>query len=243
MIKKAVYRSSGRRVRGEDDKIPPIKTVASDLPLNVLRSMDIRVDPCSAPTCAPPNALRIRPANARTSGAHVIRSDVRSYERLGPCARHRMATRARICSADFYTYTRGGLEDSAKIAKYSDEWCLSPPHRVTKLVRKAGAHRYLSFDPRDRAHREGECASSSAATKGKAGVLYRACLDLPSAACPPPTRPPTPEWRGVAWPAPKPIRKPGAALLACSRLVRRTAYPSDLGGAEQSSVAGSRRTR
>jgi hypothetical protein len=42
MIKKAVYRSSGRRVRGEDDKIPPIKTVAPDLPLDVLRSMDIR---------------------------------------------------------------------------------------------------------------------------------------------------------------------------------------------------------
>jgi hypothetical protein len=45
MIKKAVYRSSGRRVRGEDDKIPPIKTVAPDLPLAVLRRMDIRVDP------------------------------------------------------------------------------------------------------------------------------------------------------------------------------------------------------
>ena len=44
MIKKAVYRSSGRRVRGEDDKIPPIKKkVAPDLPLDALRSMDIRV--------------------------------------------------------------------------------------------------------------------------------------------------------------------------------------------------------
>jgi hypothetical protein len=32
-------------------------------------------------------------------------------------------------STDFYTYSCGGLEDSAKIAKYSDEWCLSPPHR------------------------------------------------------------------------------------------------------------------
>ena len=45
MIKKAVYRSSRRRVRGEDDKIPAIKTVASDLPLDVLRTLDIRVDP------------------------------------------------------------------------------------------------------------------------------------------------------------------------------------------------------
>ncbi len=66
-------------------------------------------------------------------------------------------------------------------------------------------------------------------------MLYRACLDLPSAACPPPARLPTPEWRCMAWPVPKPIREPGAALLACSRLVRHTAYPSDVGGAEQCS--------
>jgi hypothetical protein len=45
MIKKVVYRSSGRRVRGEDGKIPAIKTAAPDLPLDVLRNMDIRVDP------------------------------------------------------------------------------------------------------------------------------------------------------------------------------------------------------
>ena len=120
----------GERVRGEDDKIPPIKTVAPDLPLVELRRMDIRVDPWSAPTCAAPNASRIRPAHARTSGAYVSRSDVPSYEGLGPCGRHRIATRARICSTDFCTYACGGLEDSAKIAKYSDEWCLSPPHRV-----------------------------------------------------------------------------------------------------------------
>ena len=47
------------------------------------------------------------------------RSDLKG---LGPCPRHRIATRARICSTDFYTYACGGLEDSAKIAKYSDEW-------------------------------------------------------------------------------------------------------------------------
>ena len=51
MIKKTVYRSSGRQVRGEDDKVPPIKTAAPDLPLDVLRSMDIRVDPWSALPC------------------------------------------------------------------------------------------------------------------------------------------------------------------------------------------------
>jgi hypothetical protein len=41
MIKKVVYRSSGRR----DGKIPAIKTAVPDLPLDVLRNMDIRVDP------------------------------------------------------------------------------------------------------------------------------------------------------------------------------------------------------
>ena len=88
MIKKAVYRSSGRRVRDEDDKIPPIKTVAPDVPLAVLRRMDIRVDPWSAPTCAAPNASRIRPAHARTSGKpehrrvpRILRPACRAAER------------------------------------------------------------------------------------------------------------------------------------------------------------------
>ena len=31
-------------------------------------------------------------------------------------------------------------------ARYSDEWYLSPPHRVAGLVRKGSAHRYLSSD-------------------------------------------------------------------------------------------------
>jgi hypothetical protein len=70
------------------------------------------------------------------------------------------------------------------------------------------------------------------------GQGRRALPSLPRLAvcCPParpPARPPTPEWRGVAWPVPKLIRKPGAALLACSRLARHTAYPSDVGGAEK----------
>ena len=66
MIKKAVYRSSGRRVRGEVDKIPPITAVAPDLPLDVLRTEyghPRRSVVCTP--CAPPNALRIRPANAQ----------------------------------------------------------------------------------------------------------------------------------------------------------------------------------
>ena len=98
MIKKAAYRSSGRRVRGEHDKIPSIKKeLAPDLPLDALRNTDVRVDPWSAPACALPNALRIRPANARTSGAHASRSDAPSYEGLGPCTpppdRHVLGTR------------------------------------------------------------------------------------------------------------------------------------------------------
>ena len=44
--------------------------------------------------------------------------------------RHRIATRARICSTDFYTYAGRGIEGSARIPKYSDEWYISPPHRV-----------------------------------------------------------------------------------------------------------------
>jgi hypothetical protein len=90
MIKKTVYRSSGRRVRGEDDKIPPVKTVSPDLPLDALRSMGIRV--ICTHLCTAESALRIRPAQARTSGAQVSRGDVLSYEGLGPCPRHRIGT-------------------------------------------------------------------------------------------------------------------------------------------------------
>ena len=71
MIKKAVYRSSGRRVRGDDDKIPAIKTAGADLPLDVLRNMDKRVDPWSATPCAPTNALRMFAAHAHTCTPYV----------------------------------------------------------------------------------------------------------------------------------------------------------------------------
>ena len=68
-------------------------------------------------------------------------------------------------------------------AKYSDEWYLSPPHRVAELVRKASTHRYLSFDPVTE-HIPSEMRLVLRSNKVKAGVLCRACLDLPSAACP-----------------------------------------------------------
>jgi hypothetical protein len=68
-------------------------------------------------------------------------------------------------------------------AKYPDEWYLSPPHRVAKLVRKASTHRYLSFDAVTE-HIASEMRLVLRSATGKAGVFCRACLDLPSAACP-----------------------------------------------------------
>ncbi len=58
-----------------------------------------------------------------------------------------------------------------------------PPHRVAELVRKASTHRYLSFGPLTE-HTASEMHLILRSDKGKAGVLYRACLDLPPAACP-----------------------------------------------------------
>ena len=51
------------------------------------------------------------------------------------------------------------------------------------MVRKASTHRYLSFDPVTE-HIASEMRLILRSNKGKAGVLCRACLDLPSAACP-----------------------------------------------------------
>ena len=144
MIKKAVYRLSGRRVRGEDDKIRAIKTVASDLPLDVY-SMGIPVDPWTAPTCALPNGLRMHPASARTSGAHVSRSDVPSYEGLGPCPRPRIATRARKCRTDFYTTHAAGSRIAPR-SQYSDKWY--PGFSETEKERKR--NEFLAAAPNGR---------------------------------------------------------------------------------------------
>ncbi len=68
-------------------------------------------------------------------------------------------------------------------AKYPDKWYLSPQHRVAELVRTGSAHRYLSFDAVIE-HIASEMRLILRSDKGKAGVLCRAWLDLPSAACP-----------------------------------------------------------
>jgi hypothetical protein len=252
MIKKAVYRSSGRAGPRRGRQGPWHQDCCSR---SSTRHAPEYGHPRRSVVCTPlctANALRTFAAHVHTctplaksaQASHKRQNELRvpSNAGLGPCPR--IATHARICSTDFYTCACGGLEDSAKIAKYSDEWCLSPPHRVGELVRKASTH--ISFDPVTE-HIASEMRLVLRSDKGKAGVFCRACLDLPSAACPLPARPPTPEWRGMAGPAPKlpVIRKPGAALLACSRLIRRTAFRSDVGGAEQRSRhwPGSRRTR
>ena len=130
---------------------------------------------CDVGASAPHTPERV----ARTSDGTMFR--VTSGWARGP--RHRIATRACVGSTDFHTYACGGFEDGAKIPKYSDEWCLSPPHRVAELVRKASTHRYLSFDPMTE-HIASEMRLILCSDNGKAGLLYQACRDLPSAACP-----------------------------------------------------------
>jgi hypothetical protein len=79
----------------------------------------------------------------------------------------------------------------------------------------ASTHRYLSFELKTE-HIVSEMRLILRSDKGKAGVLYRACLDLPSAAlsCPLlPSRPPTPEWRCMPRPEAKPIRTPARPCL------------------------------
>jgi hypothetical protein len=160
--------------------------------------MEIRVDPWSAPTCAPPNALRIRPHTPERVTRTSVGATFPSHEGMGPCPRHRIATRARICITGFkfYTYARGGLEDSAKIAKYSDEWYLSPPHRL-------GCKRKHSQVPirrrRDRAHRERDAPHPPQ----RQGQGRRALPSFPRLAvhCLPPFRPSVHSqlaWRGLA---------------------------------------------
>ena len=122
--------------------------------------MDIRVDPCLHPI----------------------------VHRRTPCAfaPHTPEREARTSVGATFRATRGWARAPATgspRAKYSDEPHLSPPHRVAELVRKASTHRYLSFDPVTE-HIASELRLVLHSDKGKAGVLSRACLDLPSAACP-----------------------------------------------------------
>jgi hypothetical protein len=75
-------------------------------------------------------------------------------------------------------------------ARYSDEWYLSPPHRVGELVRKASTHRYLSFDAMTE-HIASEMRLVLRSDKGKAGVCSAelASTCRPLAAPFPPVRP------------------------------------------------------
>ena len=99
MIKKTVYRSSGRRVRGEDDKIPSIKTAAPDLPLDVLRNMDIRFD---FVVCMHPLVQRERLADVRGARAHLHTScDV------GASAPHTPERVARTSDGTMFRVTSG----------------------------------------------------------------------------------------------------------------------------------------
>ena len=104
--------------------------------------MDIRFD---FVVCMHPLVQRERLADVRGAQAHLHTScdvgasaphtpervartsDGTMFRVTSGCARRRIAS---ICSTDFYTYACGGLEDSAKVPKYSDEWYLSLPHRV-----------------------------------------------------------------------------------------------------------------
>jgi hypothetical protein len=180
---------------------------------------------------------RKRPTNARTSYAFAVtRGWVRAPAAGSP--------RARICSTDFYTCACGGLEDSAKIAKYSDEWYLSPPHRVGELARKASTHRYLSFDPVTE-HIASEMRLVLHSDKGKAGVF---CGALPRLAvrCLPPARPPAQSrmaWRGVAWRGQHRSRS-GSPAQPCFRALGWSITPPTLPTSDGlSGVGGSRRTR
>jgi hypothetical protein len=226
-IKKAVYRSSGRRVRGEDDKIPAIKSVAPDVPLDVLRNMDIRVDPWCAPTCAPPNALRIRSAHARTSGTHVSRSDVPSYEGLGPCARHRIATRSHMQHRLRHPRVwriRGQRKDRQVLGQVVP-LAAAPSWLLVGLVRKASTRRYLSFDSLTEHLGLARCASSSAATRARPACSTElASTSHPLPAPRPPARP-LPD--GVAWRGQHRSRS-GSPARPCLRVTEAPAAARDV---------------
>jgi hypothetical protein len=136
---------------------------------------------------------------------------------------------ARMGSTDFYTYSCGGLEDSAKIAKYSVEWYLSLPHRVAELVRKAstGTDRYLSFDLVT--EHSARCASSSAATRARPACsteLASTCRPLPAPGARPVARSLP---NGVAWPGAGQYRsRSGSPARPCLRALGWSDTPPTL---------------
>ena len=100
---------------------------------------------------------------------------------LAPCTPERVArTSVGATFRATRSWARAPATGSPR-AKYSDEWYLSPLHRVAELVRKASTG--TCFDPVTE-QIASEMRLILRSDKGKAGVLYRACLDLPSAACP-----------------------------------------------------------
>ncbi len=146
------------RVRGEDDKIPPIKTVAPDLPL---RRAPVYGHPRRSVVCThlcTANTLRIRPAHARTSGAYVSRSDVPSYEGVGPVrpppdrhARSHMQHRLlhlRVRRARGQRKDRQVLGGAVPLAA-------APSRRVGSKRRRS---QVPLLRPHDRAHRERDAA-------------------------------------------------------------------------------------
>jgi hypothetical protein len=84
MIKKAVYRSSGRRVRGEDDMIPAIKTAAPDPPLDVLRPWPTLAE------CSIPNTLCSAGAGSalRECMSHALGPEDSKWDSPGSCNSH-----------------------------------------------------------------------------------------------------------------------------------------------------------
>jgi len=162
----------------------------------------------------------------RTSGAHVSRSDVPGYEELGPCPRHRIATRARICSTGFYTWrARGQRKDRQALGRVVP-LAAAPSRRVGSK----STHRYLSFDP----------VTEHIASEMR--LILRACLDLPSAACPPSrlSAHSRMAWRGLASTEADPEARRGPFLRALGWSDTPPIVPTSEG---LSSLAGSRRTR
>jgi hypothetical protein len=159
---------------------------------------------------------RKRPAHARTSYAlGAMRGWVRAPAAGLPRAlAYAAPTSTATCAA-----ARGQRKDRQVLGRVVP--LDAAPSSL--VVRKASTRRYLSFDPVTE-QIASEMRLVLRTDKGKAGVVLPSFPRLAVRCLPPSPLRPFPN--GVAWRgAPKLIRKPGAALLACSRLIRRTACP------------------